>query len=57
MSIGLHSLNVATWKPSPKYVIEKLKYFFIGGSPELNDSYITGVSYCQITILLVIYYY
>jgi len=34
---GAHELTVNTWRPSGFRVLDKMKRFFVGGAPEIDD--------------------
>lgn len=34
---GAHELTVNTWRPSGFRVLDKMKRFFVGGVPEIDD--------------------
>ena len=39
---GVHEVVVNTWRPSGFRVLDKLKRFFVGGAPQIDDiSYVT----------------
>ena len=41
VTVGSYELCVHTWRPAGRRILDKMRRFFVGGSPEIDDvSYI-----------------
>ncbi|XP_077996076.1 tectonic-like complex member MKS1 [Glandiceps talaboti] len=40
---GIHNIEIHTWRPMGNSVVDKMRSFFIGGSPELEDPTYTAI--------------
>ena len=36
-ALGSYELPVSTWRPAGSRILDKMKRFFVGGAPEIDD--------------------